>query len=160
MTEEEKAGEVKAGKHFRRSFEEEKAGKVVNIPFNPEAPHPDLIPDTEAMNNLPESRKGEQLWTLRKKVSAQLPAMELVQKKAYLRSDTRICPRHGEVRILGKHYRPKAITAVESLACGHTLLISRLVGGLRTSASDPRQPSSYLHRAWLFIFKDTLFCAR
>ena len=134
---------------------EKKAGKVVTIPFDPEAPHPDLIEDTAAMESLPESRKGEVLWTLKKKVSPQPPMMERVEKKARFRSPTRICPRHGVVQVLSRNYRPKAVTDVESLSCGHTLLIYRILGALKSTSCNTRLESSYLHRGWLFTYKET-----
>jgi len=138
---------------------EKKAGKVVTIPFDPEAPHPDLIEDTAAMESLPESRKGEVLWTLKKKVSPQPPQMELVEKKAHFCSSTRNCPVHGEVSVRGRHHAKRTTTSVESLSCGHTLLICRLVGGLKSLNVNRNHPSSYEHRGWLFTFKNTFYAS-
>jgi len=127
--------------------------KTINPPYHP---HPDLDLDYEAMAKLPESRQDTELWTLVRKVSPKTPQMEQVLKKAHLRSATRICPRHGVVDVLSRNYTPKRITGVESLSCGHTLLIFRLVGGLKSTASDPRLPKSYIHQGWLFSFKETI----
>jgi len=123
------------------------------------APHKDLRLDKEAMAKLPESKAGTPLWTKKKVVSPQPPQMELVEKKAHFCSSTRNCPVHGEVSVRGRHHAKRTTTSVESLSCGHTLLICRLVGGLKSLNVNRNHPSSYEHRGWLFTFKNTFYAS-
>jgi len=115
-------------------------------------PHTSLVLDTEAMEKLPESRKGQQLWTMRK-VERPMPiSNEIVMKKAHFHSPTRTCPWHGEVKVGMMSCPRKGLNSVESLSCGDTLLISRIAGGRKPGTSG-MFAKDFIHRGWLFIFK-------
>lgn len=117
-------------------------GELKVIPYNPESPHPSLVSDENGG------------WTF-KKVEQVLPiSMEVVRKKAHLCASTRTCPRHGVVDVVERVRRHKDLYSIEGLSCGHTLLVSRIAGSLKLNALG-RIAKDYIHRGWLFTFKNT-----
>ena len=129
-------------------------GELKVIPFNPESPHPMLTPDEKAIALLIERGADNPVcWTLRQEAPVQNVAMEFVSKKAYFRTHTRTCPVHGEVTVVNRNYWPKSVYTLEGLSCGHLLTVSRLVGALKSIGADTRLYKSWIHRGWLYTFK-------
>jgi len=140
--------------------------KVINPPYN--LPHPKLELDYDAMASLPESREGTELWTMIKEVQPLPVSTEQVLGKAYFHNTHRSCPIHGTVNVISRIYRAKQVYSIETLACGHTLLVTRLRGSKKpdTIGEDGqrvvrtgRQEKDYLHRGWHFNFKQTHYAS-
>ena len=124
--------------------------KIINPPYTP---HPSLVQDFEAQAKLPESRAGTVLWALRKEEPVPAVSMESVLPKAHFHAVHRDCPIHGVAQVISRIWRPRDVYSVETLACGHMLLVSRVAGSKKDRNSQGRSPKDFHHRGWHFNFK-------
>lgn len=118
-------------------------GEVKVIPLNPDKPHPDLELDDNG------------LWTFKQKPRTTGISPEHTAKIVKFHAMTRQCPWHGEVEVVTRNFQPERMHSIEGLSCGHTLLITRQVKGLRTPHA-PDEPKNWRHHGWLLSFRDTV----
>ena len=114
------------------------------IPLNPEAPHPRLRLDEK------------KTWTLIPDVQQMPPAMEFSVKAVKFNSPTRICPVHGEVKVVNRKVQRYDMTCTEGLSCGHLLLITRRTGAIKENMPAPyakHHPRNRHFFDWWFNFK-------
>ena len=128
------------------------------------------VAEAEAPVDLIEDEEG--LWSLRKPEPKIPIAMEFPVKVIKFYSRIRNCPAHGEVRVIDRHFQPKQMLSIEGLSCGHTLLISRRVCGLRPIVEQKTRdcvestfpaltemvlndPKRWRHQCWWLSFKQT-----
>ena len=71
------------------------------------------------------------LATFRDSPTPHVPELELTVPVVKFHATTRTCPIHGEQEIVSRNFQPEQIHSSEGLACGHSVLISRDVKGLR-----------------------------
>jgi len=84
-------------------------------------------------------------------------SMDCVVPVIKLKSPIRECPVHGKVKVLDRFFDKGAFSGTEGLSCGHTLLVSRRAGRLKTIRkrfllSDPR---NWTFDGWALVFKET-----
>jgi hypothetical protein len=121
----------------------EQESQVVVIPNNPAVPHPDLV-------------LTEQGWTMKKIVHPLPPALDKVVRVFKLFSPTQTCPIHGETEVKDVSFDKKYFSGVEGLACGHTILISRVKRGLKEKVSGYlSDPKNWRFGGWQLTFKET-----
>lgn len=119
-------------------------GTVKVIPLNKECPHPDL------------EQEKNGLWTF-KKLHAPDPATgESIAKIVKFHAMTRNCPYHGEVSVQTRNFQPERMQSTEGLSCGCTLLIGRLVKGLKKPYTDATEAKNWVHRGWSLKFLNTI----
>lgn len=105
-------------------------GDVKTIPAD--SPHPDCELDEHG------------LWTFKDIEPKYPPNGEIVTKLLKFHATTRECPFcSGEQVVLTRNFQPQHFTSVESLACGHAVLISRETKGSK---------GKFLR--WRLVFKD------
>ena len=83
----------------------------------------------ESLVSLVEDEQG--FWTKPVVKQPLPPATEFGVKVVKFFAPTRTCPIHGETRVLDRNIQAAMMHTVEGLECGHTLLITRDVSGLK-----------------------------
>lgn len=108
-------------------------------------PHPDLIPDTVNGG-----------WKFRP-VEIPVPlALDTHCQVLKLNSPSRVCPIHGWVYVKNRSLDTKSFTSVESLSCGHVLLVSRMTKGMKKKKNPlhaHKDPRNWIFSGWNLTFK-------
>jgi hypothetical protein len=123
----------------------EQESQVVIIPNNPAVPHPDLVQDENGR------------WTMKKVVHPLPPALDLVVRVFKLFSPIQTCPIHGDTKVNDVSFDKTYFTGVEGLACGHTILISRVKRGRKKERKSVylSDPKNWKFGGWQITFKET-----
>lgn len=113
--------------------------------------HPDLI-------------HTEQGWGFKPVVKPVPVSTDLVLPIFKFFRPTRECPIHGATEVKHRFVDTKNMICVEGLACGHTILVSRVTRGLRRSYLNYPQgkkhfmanPKNWRFGGWNVVFKTTV----
>lgn len=118
----------------------------------------------EGLIDLVEDENG--LWTIEKPFPPEVNVKkEFHTKVVKFFAPTRTCPVHGEVKVLDRNFQRSQMLSVEGLECGHTLLITRAVEGLKELKNGGYPAITQIvlgnqklwkHKCWRLTFKDTV----
>jgi len=98
------------------------------------------------------------LATLRPRVERDVPNMEFTVPVVKFHAMTRECPIHGMQDVRSRNFQPAGMHSTEGLACGHTVLISRDVKGLRKGKTLRMvKPTDWKFHSWRLVFLETIF---
>ena len=94
----------------------------------------------------------EGYWSFKAAPVSILPNGEVLTNVVKFHATTRNCVFCGETSVLNRHFVPSQMHSVEGLACGHTVLITRRVNGLKRPKLNASVPKNWKHMGWRLRF--------